>query len=1274
MRLALLDPGFDLDLALALTGGDEVVAADRLDELVVAGIVQEVTGGRFAIVDEGGRRDLAAGLTPEERRQAHAVAAVVLERQGALEAIVAGHLLAAARPSQTEDAVDHAAAVAGRIGIADPAGASRLLRGAVAATTRSGPRRERLEEAWVAAATASGSVAGARDAWAARMDGDGSGPEAVVGWSVVAQLAGDFAGPDRAIGVALADGGLPASPRARLLITRATGRLWWWADFAGAGSDARVASALAAEGGDPGLAVAAAGLAAWSGLAEGRADAHQVLDAALTAFVETDDAAMAGADRWMAHLGSAAMAGERLVEAEQVLVRVRHLADGAAHRDLLTYLDLNLGRSLLFQGRLEEADVVLQRAVDGYRSDGDRCLLAPTLAAQAMVGALRGDLRSTAARADEAWSLGEELGDSYIRAGTALLVTIARATQHLDRAAADLVIEAGGGDDLPRLQIVDRAYGFELLAAAAVADGDLDAARRWASRARAVADGPMARAAAERATSVVAAAVGDHDGAAEAGRQAATAAASAGGRLEAARGRLLSAQASSAAGEKAAAVTELERVWRTTDDLGAEVLRAEATRSLRRLGRRSRRVAGPGAARLSQREREVAELVSAGTSNRDVGVTLFISERTVESHVARILAKLDVTSRASVGAALRRIDAMERAGARSPARTSVPAAPEGGPPTGPARRLLADRARAADRARTGASAAVQAELLVRCATPGDHRAARVLATAAEQATDPAERARWSEERARLMPERDGDGRSAAFATAGVAWAEAGDAELALDAALRAVDAAAGDDHLVVALARQGQMARAVGRRSEADASHERLARLILGVRGAARAAGALALAREAMRRADLRAVGRWAALARRGPRPGASSGAVLADALLALADPIPDDTHLDQLVCRAAALGDDPTATEARFVVGMAALLADRSHDAVGVLEGIAARGATPWVAATGALLGHVLGIVGRVDEARSAVVEATGRARSGLDPEVLALALAVGAVRALADGELGHALGSAAEIPAVLEGVPAGSLTAWAGLLVTPTVIAGGDAAQAGDDLVLAAGGPELSLLLPGLRPSATELLVLVAVAAGDTAAADRWVRHRAANGPVRGSAVPPAARARAHVDLAAGRAGCAAAALAEVATRCDGQERVATLRLLGTALVADGRVDDGVAQLRRAGSEARAHGDQRTASLIVRDLRRHGTAVAAPGRVARPAGLTPRQAEVAELVVAGRTNRQIAAALLISEKTAERHVSAILQQLAVESRHAVGPALEARRAQGPGGGHPPG
>jgi non-specific serine/threonine protein kinase len=60
--------------------------------------------------------------------------------------------------------------------------------------------------------------------------------------------------------------------------------------------------------------------------------------------------------------------------------------------------------------------------------------------------------------------------------------------------------------------------------------------------------------------------------------------------------------------------------------------------------------------------------------------------------------------------------------------------------------------------------------------------------------------------------------------------------------------------------------------------------------------------------------------------------------------------------------------------------------------------------------------------------------------------------------------------------------------------------------------------------------------------------------------------------------------------------------------------------------------------------------TQSSAPRRL--PGGLTEREVEVLRLVAEGKTNREIAAALVLSEKTIERHLGSIFTKIAVSSR----------------------
>ena len=73
----------------------------------------------------------------------------------------------------------------------------------------------------------------------------------------------------------------------------------------------------------------------------------------------------------------------------------------------------------------------------------------------------------------------------------------------------------------------------------------------------------------------------------------------------------------------------------------------------------------------------------------------------------------------------------------------------------------------------------------------------------------------------------------------------------------------------------------------------------------------------------------------------------------------------------------------------------------------------------------------------------------------------------------------------------------------------------------------------------------------------------------------------------------------------------------------------------------------------LVVLDEEFASTAIAP--RPTRPAGseeLTPRERDVLSLLVQGKSNRQIAERLGISEHTAKFHVTAVLQKMGAQTR----------------------
>jgi DNA-binding NarL/FixJ family response regulator len=163
----------------------------------------------------------------------------------------------------------------------------------------------------------------------------------------------------------------------------------------------------------------------------------------------------------------------------------------------------------------------------------------------------------------------------------------------------------------------------------------------------------------------------------------------------------------------------------------------------------------------------------------------------------------------------------------------------------------------------------------------------------------------------------------------------------------------------------------------------------------------------------------------------------------------------------------------------------------------------------------------------------------------------------------------------------------------------------------------------------------------------ADRWAAH------VAELALPESsARATATVLLASGDA-LAAAELAERAAASAAPLDATEARLLaGRAHAAAGARERAKALLQQVAADAARGGALRLRDEAARELRRLGTRVAARNRHAGAGDLTHRERTVAELVAEGRSNKQVAAALFLSEGTIENTLTRIYAKLGVRSR----------------------
>lgn len=276
-------------------------------------------------------------------------------------------------------------------------------------------------------------------------------------------------------------------------------------------------------------------------------------------------------------------------------------------------------------GRWREALVEARRANDRLAAPVNVAALGSARAIEGDLLRLVGDLDAARTAYEEACDLGRDP-----QPGLALLLLAHGRTDAAGAMARRALGEAQGP--------IARARLLAAFVEIVLATGDTAAATTAAAELHAVARDlatPLLRAQADRATGAVHLAEGDPAAALVPLRRAFDQLLDLGARYEAARTRLLLAEACEALGDHDTARLEAAAARSALAALASE-------------GDDRPTAGGPGG--LSPRELEVLRLLARGQTNRAIAQALFISEKTVATHVSHIFTKVGVTSRSAATA------------------------------------------------------------------------------------------------------------------------------------------------------------------------------------------------------------------------------------------------------------------------------------------------------------------------------------------------------------------------------------------------------------------------------------------------------------------------------------------------------------------------------------------------------------------------------------------------------------------------------------------------
>ncbi len=600
--------------------------------------------------------------------------------------------------------------------------------------------------------------------------------------------------------------------------------------------------------------------------------------------------------------------------------------------------------------------------------------------------------------------------------------------------------------------------------------------------------------------------------------------------------------------------------------------------------------------------------------------------------------------------------------------------------TPPAWRLGAhERAAAALEAR-GATASLRAYHVEQYARPGDDTSIALLADAGASASDtsPATAARWFAAAHRLLPGDDAERSAALLAPMALALASAGRLEESRNALAEVIDLLPPEPtpQRLALEAACAAIEGVLGRHAEA---RRRLLGALENAPVEARAGLALEMAVAAFWRGHAADMREWASRAEReadhDPVVCASAGGLGALGALWEGDADTAYSSLDRATELFA--GVDDHALGARLGcardLGVMQLHAERFAEAAAT----AARGADiarrtgQGHALVPLVIVHAMASVNLLDLAAAAREGESAEEGARLQgvPHLLQYALWELALVRHLRGETREAAQAAAEFNELIPRLEPSDLTRTGSCTVAALSV-DEDPERCIFEMQRVAG-PRIE----DANPTWSTWLLLVLTRAGialgqlDDAAvwAERATRQAAAlrlpAGAVRGAC------ARGEVMLARGEADAAVElALGAVAagTGAGAPRDTVDARLLaGRALASVGRREEAMEALKRAAADAAEGCGFRMRDEAALQLRALGEDLPARSRRITGGGdgeLSPREREIADLVAEGRSNKQVAATLFLSDRTVEYHLSAVYRKLGVRSRTELAATLARR------------